>query len=169
MWEQLSLAAFLQRHWADNQVRRPLPRPRCSPPHANHSAAPLQVSCTVTFDPDTEGPYLKNALDVFQYQLKVCVKWMGVCRPLWYTRFPMPMTQGVSFLPRAEVGAYPQMPYEAVTEAVYHDMLSKLKPLDFSGVSGSDTGMAAAAGPCSFTLNRVCMCLYTRVDILRAA
>lgn len=23
MWEQLSLAAFLQRHWADNQVRAP--------------------------------------------------------------------------------------------------------------------------------------------------
>ncbi|CAN0343381.1 unnamed protein product, partial [Phaeothamnion confervicola] len=28
MWEQLSFAAFLQRHWSDNQV-----------------------SCTVTFDP----------------------------------------------------------------------------------------------------------------------
>ena len=32
MWEQLSLAAFLQKHWADNQV-----------------------SCTVTFDPEKEG------------------------------------------------------------------------------------------------------------------
>lgn len=47
MWEQLGLAAFLQRHWADNQV-----------------------SCTVTFDPVKEGPQLARALDMFQYQLK---------------------------------------------------------------------------------------------------
>jgi hypothetical protein len=47
MWEQLALAAFLQRHWADNQV-----------------------SCTVTFDPATEAHQIKHALDVFQYQLK---------------------------------------------------------------------------------------------------
>ena len=31
IWEQFSLAAFMQRHWADNQV-----------------------SCTVTFNPETE-------------------------------------------------------------------------------------------------------------------
>lgn len=47
MWEQLSLAAFMQKHWADNQV-----------------------SCTVTFDDAKEGAQLVNALDVFQYQLK---------------------------------------------------------------------------------------------------
>jgi ribonucleoside-triphosphate reductase len=85
MWEQLSLAAFLQRHWADNQV-----------------------SCTVTFDPATEAPRLTDALDYFQYQLK-----------------------GVSFLPRAEAGAYAQMPYEAITEAEYRAAVSKLRPLDF--------------------------------------
>jgi hypothetical protein len=47
MWEQLSLAAFLQRQWADNQV-----------------------SCTVTFDPATEAHQIPHALDFFQYQLK---------------------------------------------------------------------------------------------------
>ncbi|GBG30374.1 Adenosylcobalamin-dependent ribonucleoside-triphosphate reductase [Hondaea fermentalgiana] len=47
MWEQLSMAAFMQKHWADNQV-----------------------SCTVTFDDATEGSHLVNALNVFQYQLK---------------------------------------------------------------------------------------------------
>ena len=47
MWEQLSLAAFMQQHWADNQV-----------------------SCTVSFDPEAEGHDLAHALDVFQYQLK---------------------------------------------------------------------------------------------------
>ena len=68
MWEQLSFSAFLQKHWADNQV-----------------------SCTVTFDPATEGPQLEAALAYFQYQLK-----------------------GVSFLPRIEQGAYPQMPIQEV-------------------------------------------------------
>ena len=47
MWEQLSFAAFLQRHWADNQV-----------------------SCTISFHPKTEGQQLQHALSFFQYQLK---------------------------------------------------------------------------------------------------
>lgn len=47
MWEQLSLAAFLQEHWADNQV-----------------------SCTVSFDAEREGSQLEHALNYFQYKLK---------------------------------------------------------------------------------------------------
>lgn len=47
MWEQLALAAFLQRHWADNQV-----------------------SATITFDPASEGHDIANALAFYQYQLK---------------------------------------------------------------------------------------------------
>eukprot|EP01112_Ceratiomyxa_fruticulosa_P011106 TRINITY_DN2989_c0_g1_i1.p1 TRINITY_DN2989_c0_g1~~TRINITY_DN2989_c0_g1_i1.p1 ORF type:complete len:732 (+),score=133.23 TRINITY_DN2989_c0_g1_i1:1283-3478(+) len=47
MWEQLSLAAFLQKYWADNQV-----------------------SCTISFDPVKEGPQIEHALNYFQYQLK---------------------------------------------------------------------------------------------------
>jgi ribonucleoside-triphosphate reductase len=46
MWEQLSLAAFIQKNWADNQV-----------------------SCTVTFQKH-EADQIKNALNYFQYQLK---------------------------------------------------------------------------------------------------
>jgi adenosylcobalamin-dependent ribonucleoside-triphosphate reductase len=46
MWEQLSLAAFLQEHWADNQV-----------------------SCTITFNKD-ERDQIKHALNYFQYKLK---------------------------------------------------------------------------------------------------
>jgi ribonucleoside-triphosphate reductase (thioredoxin) len=46
MWEQLSLAAFIQEHWADNQV-----------------------SCTVTFN-DTEKEQISSALNYFQYKLK---------------------------------------------------------------------------------------------------
>ena len=47
IWEQFSLAAFLQRHWADNQV-----------------------SCTVTFDPEKEGDEIPFVLNYFQYHLK---------------------------------------------------------------------------------------------------
>ena len=46
MWEQLSLAAFMQKYWADNSV-----------------------SCTVTFKPEESGDIV-NALNYFQYQLK---------------------------------------------------------------------------------------------------
>lgn len=46
MWEQVSLAAFIQKWWADNQV-----------------------SCTVTFNP-SEGSQIKHILNHFQYSLK---------------------------------------------------------------------------------------------------
>lgn len=55
--------------------------------HLNRlSATPVQVSCTITFDPSKEGQHLAHALDYFQYQLK-----------------------GVSFLPRMDYGAFPQV------------------------------------------------------------
>ena len=47
IWEQFSLAAFLQRHWADNQV-----------------------SCTATFNPAVESTQLPHVLEYFQYKLK---------------------------------------------------------------------------------------------------
>jgi ribonucleotide reductase alpha subunit len=89
MWEQLALAAFLQRYWADNQV-----------------------SCTVTFDPATEGPQIKHALDIYQYQLK-----------------------GISFLPRLAKGAYNQMPYQAISRQVYDGIVENLAPLEIGIVS----------------------------------
>lgn len=47
MWHQLEMTAFMQEHWADNQV-----------------------SVTVKFDPETEGKELARALDFYQYRLK---------------------------------------------------------------------------------------------------
>jgi ribonucleoside-triphosphate reductase len=47
IWEQMSLAAFMQKYWADNQV-----------------------SCTVSFKKETESSQVKNVLDYFQYSLK---------------------------------------------------------------------------------------------------
>lgn len=92
IWEQFSLASFLQKYWADNQV-----------------------SCTVTFDPETEGNQIEPCLNYFQYQLK-----------------------GISLLPRHDGGAYPQMPYEKIEESTYHEMCKKLKKLDFSTVAGNE-------------------------------
>ena len=47
VWEKLHLAAFMQEHWADNQV-----------------------SLTADFDAETEGTQLQSALNYFQYKLK---------------------------------------------------------------------------------------------------
>jgi adenosylcobalamin-dependent ribonucleoside-triphosphate reductase len=92
MWEQMALAAFMQRYWADNQV-----------------------SCTVTFDPKKEGKQIATALNYFQYQLK-----------------------GISMLPKTELGAYKQMPYEEITEKKYHKMVEQLSYLSFRQVKGAE-------------------------------
>jgi len=94
MWEQVALAANLQRWWADNQV-----------------------SCTVTFNPKTEGLHIASALDYFQYQLK-----------------------GISFLPKCDYGAFPQMPYEEISESEYSRMCSSLKVLNIDGMSQDSVG-----------------------------
>ena len=92
IWEQFSLAAFLQRHWADNQV-----------------------SCTATFDSETEVEELPHVLNYFQYRLK-----------------------GISLLPRHKLGAYKQMPYEAIDEKLYNKKLKKLKPLSFGVIKNEE-------------------------------
>lgn len=69
-----------------------------------------QVSCTVTFKPE-EAKDIKNVLNYFQYQLK-----------------------GISFLPKTEKGAYKQMPYEAISEETYKELVKNIKPLDFSNI-----------------------------------
>jgi hypothetical protein len=47
-------------------------------------------------------------LDYFQYQLK-----------------------GISFLPKCNFGAYPQMPYEEITEERYLELVSGVNPINF--------------------------------------
>lgn len=87
MWEQLELCAKLSEWWADNQV-----------------------SCTIMFDPRTEGQDIQYALDMYQYRLK-----------------------GISFLPtfkhikqieNPKIQKYPQMPFEEITKSEY-ELLSK--------------------------------------------
>eukprot|EP00826_Nyctotherus_ovalis_P057932 TRINITY_DN7937_c0_g1_i6.p1 TRINITY_DN7937_c0_g1~~TRINITY_DN7937_c0_g1_i6.p1 ORF type:complete len:174 (+),score=66.01 TRINITY_DN7937_c0_g1_i6:120-641(+) len=86
MWEQLELAAFLQENWADNQV-----------------------SCTIQFDPETEGHMLMHALNYFQYRLK-----------------------GISFLPRLKPNThvYAQLPYEEITEELFNELSKGLRNIE---------------------------------------
>lgn len=85
MWEQLEIAAALQAHWADNQV-----------------------SVTVKFDRETEGPQIARALEFMETRLK-----------------------GVSFLPHDDHG-YEHAPYQAITREEYEDAVKTLRPLDLT-------------------------------------
>jgi hypothetical protein len=46
--------------------------------------------------------------------------------------------KGISFLPKLELGAYKQMPYEEITEKEYDKMVSKLSFLSFRQVKGNE-------------------------------
>ena len=71
------------------------------------------VSVTVNFDPEKESDQIIHCLNLYQYRLKA-----------------------VSFLPRFEGGAFPQMPYEEISREDYEKVLAKVKPLDMSSVTG---------------------------------
>jgi adenosylcobalamin-dependent ribonucleoside-triphosphate reductase len=88
IWEQTSLAVFLQKFWSDNQV-----------------------SCTVTFKPE-EASQIQPILEYFKYDLK-----------------------SISFLPKLEMGAYAQMPYEAITKEQFDEKSAKVKPIQYVNMS----------------------------------
>jgi len=74
-----------------------------------------QVSITVTFK-EKEAKEIKVALEIFEDKLK-----------------------GVTFLPLNEHG-YEQAPYEEITQEQYHEMKSKLRPLNLSTVKSEALG-----------------------------
>ena len=41
-------------------------------------------------------------------------------------------------MPKLELGAYPQMPYEAIDEATYHKMKDSLGKLSFGRITGEE-------------------------------
>jgi len=90
--EQFSLLALLQREWSDNMI-----------------------SCTIYFDPKTEGPQIEYMLAQF-----------------------IPVIKSVSMLPHSDTGAYVQMPYEGITKKIYEERLSKIQKIDWSSFGGSD-------------------------------
>ncbi len=91
-WEQFTLLAMLQREWSDNMV-----------------------SCTISFDPEREGPQVESMLGQF-----------------------IPLIKSVSVLPRTSRGAYPQMPYEEISEEAYRRHAARLQPIDWSRLHGSE-------------------------------
>ena len=91
-WEQFSFLAMLQREWSDNMV-----------------------SCTVYFDPKTEGPQIEHMLA--QYA---------------------PIIKSVSMLPHSDAGAYKQMPYEGITKEEYEKRLAHMPTIDWNRFGGSD-------------------------------
>jgi len=80
--EQIDLAARMQHYWSDNQV-----------------------SCTATFDPETERGEVARILTAYEDRLKA-----------------------VAFLP-ADRHGYEQPPYEAISRQRYEKLRSGLKPL----------------------------------------
>lgn len=75
-----------------------------------------QVSCTVTFRPE-ESSRIKTVLDYYKYDLKA-----------------------ISFLPKLELGAYAQMPYEAISKERYEELIKKVKPVEFKVLSEDSVG-----------------------------
>lgn len=85
MWEQLEIAAQMQYWWADNSV-----------------------SATVTFNVETEGHQIKDALQLYETRLKA-----------------------VSFLPHDTHG-YKQAPYESITAKDWAEITQKINRPDLS-------------------------------------
>ncbi|MEA3522470.1 MAG: fused protease/ribonucleoside-triphosphate reductase, partial [Campylobacterota bacterium] len=91
-WEQFAFLAMLQREWSDNMV-----------------------SCTVYFDPKTEGHQIEHMLAQFA-----------------------PTIKSVSMLPHSEAGAYKQMPYEGISKEEYDKRLNDIPKINWSQFGGSD-------------------------------
>jgi ribonucleoside-diphosphate reductase alpha chain len=91
--EQFSLLALLQREWSDNMV-----------------------SCTIYFDPKTEGPRIDDMLKAF-----------------------VPIIKSVSMLPHSDTGSYKQMPYEGITKEQYEARLAKMPSIDWNTLTNHNT------------------------------
>lgn len=103
IWEKAALAVMHQRFWADNQV-----------------------SCTVTFDPVTEGDQIGAILRAFDGQLK-----------------------SISFLPMHDGGAYQQMPYESISEEEYVERSNNVLGLDWDRLYHGDSLDAVGESFCN--------------------
>jgi len=85
IWEKVAMLVMVQEYWADNQV-----------------------SCTITFDPVTEGDQIKHILKYYDTKLK-----------------------SISFLPRTNSG-YAQMPIEPISEEIYNEIMKNIKPISYN-------------------------------------
>lgn len=88
-WEQMSTLAMCQREWSDNMV-----------------------SCTVSFDPETEGPQVEFMIGQFA-----------------------PLVKTLSMMPR-DVGIYEQMPYEYIDESEYIKRKKAIQTINWTQFEG---------------------------------
>jgi ribonucleoside-triphosphate reductase len=91
-WEQFAFLAMLQREWSDNMC-----------------------SCTIFFNPDSEGHQVEHMLAQFA-----------------------PVIKSVSMLPHSETGAYAQMPYEGISRETYEKRVAAMPRIDWKRFGGSD-------------------------------
>ena len=102
LWEKAQLAALAQEHWADNGV-----------------------SCTLSFDPETETEALEPVLTEFDGQFKA-----------------------VSFLPMSN-DTYPQMPYSSISAEQWSQERSRLYPVSLASVYAGQALDAAGEVGCT--------------------
>jgi ribonucleotide reductase alpha subunit len=95
MWEQFSLLVALNNSFTDNMV-----------------------SCTIYFNPKTEGHQLERALASHA-----------------------PFIKSVSMLPHTQEGVYKQAPYQGITQDEYEKRLAAIQPINWQTYGGSDGQM----------------------------
>ena len=63
---------------------------------------------------------------------------LSVLLPTFLLNYFQYQLKGISFLPKLELGAYKQMPYEEITEKEYNKMVKQLSFLSFRQVKGAE-------------------------------
>ena len=127
MWEQFSLAAFLQEHWSDNQISCTI---KFNPDLSTEERAELtllnnkrsktkkdleKILLLTEKDSRSEGNQIEYALNYFQDRLK-----------------------GISMLPKDDT-LYDQPPFETITRDEYIERTRVLKDINFGNIRGLKT------------------------------
>lgn len=124
IWEQLSMAAFLQKYWADNQVSATITFHPGISLEEKAWVAGLQARIKA-HEPVTDDEF-KRLVDLAERELKSEAD--QIAPALKYFQYQL---KGVSFLPNTPEGAYAQMPYEDISNEEYERRVAALKPIDF--------------------------------------
>jgi adenosylcobalamin-dependent ribonucleoside-triphosphate reductase len=136
MWEQLSLAAAMQRYWADNQVSctvkferddpELLEEIRCAEKSVQlaREAVASCTGCGTGVVLAAEGR-LRTLLDDQATRRQEIAKELTVALEAFEDQL-----KGISFLPTEH--GYKQPPKQVISEQRYHEMVSKLRPLSLS-------------------------------------
>lgn len=157
LWQQAMLLVLLQREWSDNAVSNTLYfRPMWPLVHEHNLHEDIYSPPESILDiiPMSWTDFLEVQeweSDNYRVILKLD-KWSNDYLLRVYKFDPnheedsvepvlaaiAPLTKSVSMLPHSAVGVYPQMPEEGISLIEYNNRLAKLKPIDWSKLTGSD-------------------------------